>query len=240
MGAMEDEAIGALLHDLVEDRGGPQALEAIRRRFGDDVARIVAAKSDTDEEPKTPWRARKEVYIAAIAHKRPDELRVSLADKLHNALAILLDYRTHGEELWARFKTGEGASVRWYYRSLFEAFLGRAQDLGPGAAPALEELGQTVRELESLAVSRSFGRQQTCARAAKLSAGQATGRQISPRGPGRARRPARDGPAPPKPHTALARQSERRHRLTDTAQKKAREETPFSAVSSKSSPLGCW
>ena len=151
MGATEDEAIGALLHDLVEDRGGPQALEAIRRRFGADVARIVQANSDTDEEPKPPWQARKEAYIAAIAHKQPDELRVSLADKLHNARAILLDYRTHGEDLWARFKAGEGAPVRWYYRELYEAFLRRSQDLGPSAAPALEELGRTVRELESLA-----------------------------------------------------------------------------------------
>src|SRR5688572_18498812 len=97
MGGTEDEAIGGLLHDLVEDGGGPAGLEEIRRRFGDDVARVVEANSDADEEPKPPWRARKKAYIAGIAHKAPDELRVSLADKLHNARAILLDYRMHGE-----------------------------------------------------------------------------------------------------------------------------------------------
>ena len=151
MGGSEDEAIGALLHDLVEDGGGPAGLADIRSRFGDDVARIVLANSDTDEEPKPPWEARKRAYIAAIAHKQPDELRVSLADKLHNARAILLDYRTHGEALWARFKAGEGPAVRWYYRSLLEAFESRREALGSAAEPALCELARTVAELERLA-----------------------------------------------------------------------------------------
>src|SRR3954452_8532552 len=106
MGGDETEAVGALLHDAVEDGGGRPMLERIRAEFGDDVARIVLANSDSDIEPKPPWRQRKLDYIAAIVHKQPDELRVSLADKLHNARAILLDYRTHGEDVWARFRSG--------------------------------------------------------------------------------------------------------------------------------------
>jgi hypothetical protein len=151
MGGTEDEAIGALLHDYVEDGGGADGLERIRRTFGEDVARIVDENSDTDVEPKPPWRERKEAYIASIAHKAPDALRVSLADKLHNGRAILLDYRTHGEDLWSRFKAGEGASVRWYYRALYDGFVARADALGPGAEPALEELGRVVDELDTLA-----------------------------------------------------------------------------------------
>src|SRR3954453_19300521 len=73
MGGSETEAIGALLHDAVEDGGGPPMLERIRLQFGEDVARIVKANSDTDEEPKPPWRQRKQDYIDAIAHKQPDE-----------------------------------------------------------------------------------------------------------------------------------------------------------------------
>ena len=59
------------------------------------VAEIVAGCSDTDVIPKPPWCSRKEAYIAGLAGHSPSVQRVSLADKLHNARAILLvDART--------------------------------------------------------------------------------------------------------------------------------------------------
>src|SRR3954453_22648695 len=128
-------------------------LNRIRQEFGDDVARIVETNSDSETDPKPPWGRRKTEYLEAIAHKQPDELRVSLADKLHNARAILLDYRTLGEPFWDRFRTGAGRSVRWYYRELHAAFSARADALGEQALPALGELGRTIEEIERLAVS---------------------------------------------------------------------------------------
>lgn len=150
LGGSEDEAIAALLHDLVEDGGGPAGLAEIRTRFGDDVARIVAASSDTDVEPKPPWQARKQAYVDAIARKQPDELRVSLADKLHNARSILLDLRSQGPSLWTRFSAGGEGPVLWYYRALASAFTARRSDLG-GAGPWVDELVRTVGEIERLA-----------------------------------------------------------------------------------------
>src|SRR6187431_496390 len=49
----EDEAIGALLHDVVEDGGGSKALEEIRAAFGDEVADIVLANSDSVDERRS-------------------------------------------------------------------------------------------------------------------------------------------------------------------------------------------
>ena len=46
-GGDEDLAIAALLHDSVEDQGGKARLEDVRNRFGDRVARVVAACSDS-------------------------------------------------------------------------------------------------------------------------------------------------------------------------------------------------
>ena len=69
IGADEDQAIAALLHDAVEDQGGVPCLDEIRERFGDRVASIVADCTDADTEPKPPWRARKEAYIASLSHK---------------------------------------------------------------------------------------------------------------------------------------------------------------------------
>ena len=148
----EDEAIGALLHDVVEDGGGPEALAHVRTTWGEGVADIVEANSDslTGEEEKAPWRERKQAYLDAIADKAAPALRVSVADKLHNARAILFDYCTHGEALFSRFKTGEGDSIVWYYRSLVEEFAKRADALGPGGNAALDELKRTVDRLEEL------------------------------------------------------------------------------------------
>ena len=46
-GGNEDLAIAALLHDSVEDQGGKARLEDVRNQFGDCVARVVAACSDS-------------------------------------------------------------------------------------------------------------------------------------------------------------------------------------------------
>lgn len=147
MESSEDEAIAALLHDVVEDGGGMRAEAEIRERWGDDVARIVLANSDSVSEPKPPWRARKEAYIAAIADKQPDELRVSIADKLHNARSILSDYRRHGEAVFTRF-AGRREGTLWYYRALLGAFEARRAEIGPGGGHALDELREVVAELD--------------------------------------------------------------------------------------------
>ena len=98
-GATEVEAIGALLHDAGEDAGGHGRIEDIRQRFGNAVADIVQGCTDSEVVPKPEWRKRKEVYIAHMP-KAPHSVRlVSASDKLHNARAILRDYRTYGEDL---------------------------------------------------------------------------------------------------------------------------------------------
>lgn len=121
LGADEDQAIAALLHDAVEDQSGAARLVDIRRRFGDDVARIVSDCTDTDIEPKPPWRARKEDYIASLNTKPERSLLVSLADKTHNAGAIVADLHAHGDVVWSRFTGGKDGTL-WYYRELSETF----------------------------------------------------------------------------------------------------------------------
>lgn len=158
MEASEDEAVAALLHDVIEDGGGPEAEAEIAERFGPDVARIVRANSDSlsGSEIKSPWRQRKEDYLAGIPGKAPDELRVSIADKLHNARSILSDYRRIGEDLWTRF-AGRRSGTLWYYRSLLAAFEARRSDLGPGGNAALDEFRLVVGELERLTAAGAPG-----------------------------------------------------------------------------------
>ncbi len=145
-GGGEDEAIAALLHDAVEDQGGRGRLEEIRRRFGDHVAHIVDGCTDAEAIPKPPWRERKERYIAHLRSASPEVLRVSAADKVHNARAILADYRVLGEPLWERFNGGRDGTL-WYYRTL-ASVLGQA-----GAGHLADELDRVVSEIERLAAS---------------------------------------------------------------------------------------
>src|SRR5215510_9107908 len=53
-GGDEDQAIAALLHDVVEDCGGKPVLAEVRKRFGHRVAKIVAGCTDSDSYPKPP------------------------------------------------------------------------------------------------------------------------------------------------------------------------------------------
>lgn len=143
-GGDEDEAIAALLHDAVEDCGGAPVLADIRRRFGERVAGIVAACSDTDQTPKPPWQARKEAYLEHLRDAPASVRLVSAADKLHNARAILADYREIGEALWDRFNATK-AQTLWYYRALVDAFEAH------GRTPLVSDLARTVGEIERLA-----------------------------------------------------------------------------------------
>src|SRR4051794_4139129 len=149
----EDEAIGALLHDVVEDGGGRRALDEIEQAFGADVARMVLDNSDWvgGPEARPRWYERKQAYLDSFPEKEPSSLRVCLADKLHNARSILLDYRTEGDELWARFGQGQGIATRIYYRELAAAFARERGRVGAAAEPYVDELRRTVDAITALA-----------------------------------------------------------------------------------------
>jgi (p)ppGpp synthase/HD superfamily hydrolase len=137
-GGSEDEAIAALLHDAAEDHGGRARIEDIRSRFGDAVARIVEDCTDSWETPKRPWAGRKAEYVAHARTLPPSSLRVSAADKVHNAYAILRDLRNTGEEVWDRF-SAPADDVVAYYEGLVRAF----REAGGG--PLVDELDRIVR-----------------------------------------------------------------------------------------------
>lgn len=143
-GGDEDQAIAGLLHDAIEDQGGVAMEAQIRERFGDRVAQIVRACTDSDVEPKPPWRARKEAYLATLRDKSDDALLVSQCDKLHNATAILEDARSIGPAIWDRF-TGKRDGTIWYYQSLAAIFAERR----PG--PLAERFARTVSGMETAA-----------------------------------------------------------------------------------------
>lgn len=140
-GGDEDEAIAALLHDAVEDRGGVETREAIEALFGERVVSIVDGCTESSTVPKPPWRDRKLQYIEQIRQGSPEVLRVSMADKLHNARSILADWYRQGDAVWQKFTGGKEGTL-WFYRSILEVYQQRANNF------LVQELEQIISQLE--------------------------------------------------------------------------------------------
>lgn len=145
----EDEAIGALLHDAIEDAKAPLNATIVRARilemFGERVLEIVEGCTDSDVTPKPPWLERKETYLARVGKESASVILVSAADKLYNASTILKDFRKYGDEVWTRFKpeAGKDGTVG-YHRALVSEFT------ATGHHPELIfELDEVVSELET-------------------------------------------------------------------------------------------
>lgn len=173
-GGDEDQAVAALLHDAIEDqsdgyesefqtepRRGRDALKRdIELKYGSRVLSIVVGCTDDEDFVKPPegergtveaWRERKEAYVSHIESVSDVSiLRVSCADKLHNARTMLLDLYEHGEAIWTRFRAGSKDGVLWYYRSLGRRFKSRADSIGDkGLSRLSDELERTVGLLEA-------------------------------------------------------------------------------------------
>ncbi len=162
-GGSEDEAIAALLHDSLEDQardypGGRKALrDNIGGQFGPGVAAIVDACTDdeglakgleaTQEKERELWLERKRKYAESIAHKTPQALRVTTADKVHNAESILDSHAVDGAEVWMRFRTKSCQDQVDVYRALYEAIEARNEK-----SPANEKSHLPRRLLQAVAL----------------------------------------------------------------------------------------
>lgn len=144
-GGDEDQFIAALLHDAAEDQGGMAVLGRIRNAFGERVADLVLACSDTVEEVKPPWKERKLRHIAHVAEAPAAVKLIIAADKLHNARSLWASLRQYGpKETWKNFKGGRDGSL-WYYQSMLDA-LGKDWD-----SPLLEMFGEAIADITRIA-----------------------------------------------------------------------------------------
>jgi len=138
-GGTEEEAIAGVLHDVIEDCHVSEA--EIRARFGAPVAELVVACSER-REPGQSWEERKQRYLTHLSDDQLSKgaLRVTAADKLHNARSILTDLREHGTSIWARFNAPASAQA-WYYGEVAATLERRNESV------LTRELRRTVDEL---------------------------------------------------------------------------------------------
>ena len=136
----------AALHDTVEDTEA--TVEQIRALFGERVAQLVDAESDTFVEGETEedsWHKRKQAAIDRLASASRDAKIVAMGDKLSNMRAIARDYELLGDDLWNRFHAPNGKpDHEWHYR---------------GLAASLAELSDTFAYREFLElIEKTFGK----------------------------------------------------------------------------------
>lgn len=119
-GGNEDQAIAALLHDTLEDCDVTR--EQLAARYGEKVAAVVVACTDTTDRPKPPWRERKESFVARLKTALPTAKLVVAADKHHNVQCILRDLArpSVGERVWDRFRAKRSEQL-WYFGAVVQA-----------------------------------------------------------------------------------------------------------------------
>lgn len=137
----DDDVIAGLLHDVLDDQDPDKTRAAdIETRFGADVlAMVEAASGPKKEDPgMLDFKTRKAVYLRHLAVERnAGAIRVSLADKVHNARSTVNDLEAEGASVWKRFNAGYRDQL-WWYGSLADVSLTHAKNALADQARAAE------------------------------------------------------------------------------------------------------
>ncbi len=111
----ETVIVAGILHDVLEDTD--TAPSEIRKLFGDEVLKIVAAES---EDKSKSWKERKQTTIDNLLSASLEVCLVCMADKLANLRSIVSDKEIVGEKIWERFNACED-DIAWYYKTIRNA-----------------------------------------------------------------------------------------------------------------------
>ncbi|HMY18575.1 MAG TPA: HD domain-containing protein [Polyangium sp.] len=111
----DDEVVAAgALHDSIEDCG--VTAHEISELFGERVARLVTAVSETDKS--LPWEERKQRYLDQFSKNPWEAQAITIADKIDNFQSIIVCKQCHGDP-WAMFKRGRELQM-WRFTQLQE------------------------------------------------------------------------------------------------------------------------
>lgn len=118
----EDQEIMAagVLHDVVEDTDTP--LDAIREKFGDRIAALVASETENKypgEDKALTWKRRKEESLLVLKNSKDIGVKMLwLSDKLSNIRSLSRIYDERGKDVWNSFNQNDSMMHRWYYMTV--------------------------------------------------------------------------------------------------------------------------
>jgi (p)ppGpp synthase/HD superfamily hydrolase len=133
----ESTIAAALLHDVVEDSDA--SVEDVAVRFGEPVARLVAAL--TEDETIEPFQRRKDDHRRHVAQVGGDALAIYAADKLSNIRVLRRTLASEGEAAGEEFEAPLDVKEGVWADDL-EMLRRQAADL-----PFVEQLGDELAKL---------------------------------------------------------------------------------------------
>lgn len=139
-GGDEDQALAALLHDVIEV-GGALHASPINRQFGARVLRLVLDCSEGLGQPPADWLGRKRRHLEHLQGVAEDSLLVSACDKLHRAHCLRRALERGDAAPFAPFGAGR-EPVLWYAQRLGELFARRGSAPAAAFARTLERIGR--------------------------------------------------------------------------------------------------
>ncbi len=138
----DDVLAAALLHDVVED--SETTVAALRERFGEPIAGLVATLSD--DESIEDYRTRKDEHRGRVAAADGDAFAIYGADKLTNVAMLRRTYAKQGEAIGDEFNVPLDLKLE-----VWEA----DRELLSREAPELPFLGELEAELTRFRADRA-------------------------------------------------------------------------------------
>lgn len=137
-GGDEDTVIAALGHDAIEDQGGDATRRIIYQRYGQRVGQLIDECTETDAEPKPPWRERKELYLAHLLEISDEALLIAFADKLHFLRSMTASIADRGPAAWLDLNA-DPSDQAWWLNELATFFLSAAGRLPRRCSALVQE-----------------------------------------------------------------------------------------------------
>lgn len=112
IGADEEVICAGILHDTIEDSIEEKKVtfEMLEERFGEKVAQLVLAVTETDKS--LSWEERKSRALEHIKTFSRDSILLKSADIISNLTELVDDYAKRGEEIFERFNAPKDKKIK--------------------------------------------------------------------------------------------------------------------------------
>lgn len=145
----EDVIVGGILHDIIEETS--YSYEELEKDFGEKIRNMVESVTECRkvDAPAKTWQERKETYLGLMGKMSHQALIISAADKIHNLLSMMYDYKIVGESMWNKFSVPSDKRL-WFYGECLKILQKRLK------SPIVEEYKKVFKMAQELFDDKIF------------------------------------------------------------------------------------